>query len=202
MRKIYFTSLIGLLFLLLLGGCKKGSVTNTEIAFSFEELMQLGWAAFEQGNYLEAKEKFYEAKMKNPLEKEVYNGLGWSYFKLDSLEQADREFNICFCLFEPTADISAGWAFTLNALKTYGESNEKADSALVLNPSWVFSHGLMLDSRTLVLLKAENYYLLGLFAQSLAEVQILNPDFISADVTTDIGRTQLAAEIERLKGEV
>lgn len=202
MHKIHLFLLIGLGIFLLFAGCKKGTVTlEEEVQFTLEELIAQGWAAFEQGNYLQAKDKFSEAQSQYPLEVEVYNGLGWSYFKLDSLEQAVRQFHICYCLFEPTADIFAGWAFALNALKAYGESNVQADSALVSNPTWVFDHGLMLDSRDLVLLKAENHYLLGYFAESLLEVKILNPAF-TADVTTDFGRSALAAEIERLKGEV
>ena len=201
MRKIYFTSLIGLLFLFLLTGCKKGSVTTTDIEFDVEELIQLGWDAFQQGKYLEAKDKFERAWSQNPLELEVYNGLGWSYFKLDSLEQAARQFHICYCLFEPTADISAGWAFTLNAQKEYGNSNDKAAEALVLDSTWVFAYGLPLDAGDLHLLKAENYFLLGSFTLSLEAVKVLNPLF-NADVNSDIGRSELAAEIERLKGEV
>ena len=202
MRKIHLILLIGLGIFLLFGGCKKGTVTlQEEVQYTLEDLIAQGWAAFEEGNYMTAKDKFYSAKMKDPLEKEVYSGLGWSFFKLDSLEQASNEFNICACLSEPTADIAAGWAFTLNTMKEYASSTEKASTALVLNPSWVFSHGLSLDIRDLHLLKAEHYYLLGYFAESLAEVKILNPVF-TADVTTDFGRSELAAEIERLKGEV
>jgi len=202
MRKIHFFLLIGLGIFFLFAGCKKGTVTlEEEVQYTLEELIAQGWAAFEEGNYMAAKDKFYDAKMMNPLEKEVYSGLGWSYFKLDSLEQAAIEFNICACLSEPTADIAAGWAFTLNTMKEYASSTEKASAAIAIDSSWAFAHGLPLDAGDLHLLKAENYYLLGLFAESLLEVKILNPAF-TADVTTDFGRSALAAEIERLKGEV
>lgn len=202
MRKIHLILLIGLGIFLLFGGCKKGTVTLQEdVQYTLDELIAQGWAAFEQSDYMTAKDKFYSAKMMNPLEKEVYSGLGWSYFKLDSLEQATVEFNICACLSEPTADIAAGWAFTLNTMKEYASSTEKASAAIAIDSSWVFAHGLSLDVRELHLLKAENYYLLGSFAESLLEVKILNPAF-TADITTDFGRSALAAEIERLKGEV
>lgn len=201
MRKIHGIFLMSLAALFLFAGCKKGSVTLPgEVEFTLEELIAQGWAAFEQGDYFTAKDKFYDAKMKNPLEVEVYSGLGWSYFKLDSLEQAISEFNICYCLFDPTADIYAGWAFTLNAQKVYETSTEKAIAALGMDPDWEFSHGPW-DKNGLHLLKAENYFLVGLFSASLAEVKILNPSF-NADVSTDLGRAELAAEIERLKGEV
>jgi len=201
MRRNLWIYLAGLAVLLFAWGCKKGSVIPPEeTEYTLEELIQQGWAAFEQGQYLTARDRFDRAWEKNPLEVEVYNGLGWSYFKLDSLEQATRQFHICYCLFDTTADIAAGWAFVLNAQKHYEESNEKAVQALALNAAWAFTHALPLDVKDLRLLKAENYYLLGNFTQSLAEVKILNPAFPLTTVASDLDRAALAAEIERLKG--
>lgn len=201
MRRNLWIYLAGLAVLLFAWGCKKGSVIPPEESeYTLEELIRQGWAAFEQGQYRTARDKFEQAWEKNPLEVEVYNGLGWSYFKLDSLEQAARQFHISYCLFDTTADIAAGWAFVLNVQKLYARSNEKADQALALNPAWAFTHTLPLDVKDLRLLKAENYYLLGNFTQSLAEVKILNPAFPLTSVVSDLDRAALAEEIERLKG--
>lgn len=203
MRRNLWIYLAGLAVLFFAWGCKKGSVIPPEEPdYTLEELIRQGWAAFEQGQYLTARDKFDRAWHQDPLEVEVYNGLGWSYFKMDSLEQAVRQFHICYCLFDTTADIAAGWAFVLNAQKLYAESNEKAAEALVLNPAWAFTHALPLDVKDLRLLKAENYYLLGNFTQSLAEVKILNPAFPLTTVVSDLDRAALAEEIERLKGIV
>ena len=85
-----------------------------------------------------------------------------------------------------------------NAQKDYTRSNQRADDALALNSNWVFTYDSSLSAADLHVLKAENYFLLGEFAESLAEVQILNPNF-SADVSTNAGQAALAQEIENLK---
>ena len=72
---------------------------------------------------------------------------------------------------------------------------------LLLDADWVFAYGLSLSSGDLYLLRAENYFLLGKFAESLVEVQRLNVTF-TANLTTPDGIAALASEIERLKSEV
>ncbi len=93
----------------------------------------------------------------------------------------------------------AGWAFVQNALKSYADSNTKASQALTQAPTWRFSHDSTLDASDLHILKAENYFLVGDFDNSLTEVKLLNPNF-NADVSSSSGQADLAAEIERLKG--
>ena len=142
--------------------------------------------------------RFNEAKNVNVNLTEAYSGLGWSYLQLDSLAKALNEFAICASLNDPMADLHAGWAFALNAQKEYVKSNEQVDEALKLDANWIFGHGLSLAVYHLQVLKAENYFLLGLFSQSLAQVQIVNSTF-TTDVSTDEGKAALSAEIERLK---
>lgn len=165
---------------------------------SFGELIEQGWMAFADGDYQIAADRFSDATVKNPDDPEGFTGLGWSLLKLDNLSEADVQFNSGSTKMNVTADLFAGWAFTLNALKNYAKSNREADEALSLDSNWTFPYGLPLDAADLHLLRAENFFLLGDFANSLSAVQILNPNF-SADVTTSAGRAALAQEIERLR---
>ncbi|MFQ5824681.1 MAG: tetratricopeptide repeat protein [bacterium] len=165
---------------------------------SYEELINDGWLAFSQSEYQNASDKFSEAKTKDPEEAVAYTGLGWSFLKLDNLIQANSEFSAGSAKNNASADLFAGWAFVLNARKNYTKSNTEANEALSLDPSWSFPYGLSLDVDDLHVLKAENYFLLGDFANSLTEVKILNPNF-DVDITTREGQASLAKEIERLK---
>lgn len=195
MKRIFWkrTSFFALLGLLACGGGPS--------APTFEELIDEGWTAFQQGDYQTASDRFSEATAMNRDDAEGFTGLGWSLFKLDNLTRASTEFTGGSNTINATADLFAGWAFVLNAEKNNERSNEKADEALALNPNWNFPYGLSLSTDDLHVLKAENHFLLGEFAESLSEVQVLNSNF-DVDVSTSAGQAALTVEIERLKGIV
>ena len=182
-----------------LTGCPSSEDAPGPTGPTYQELISQAWTAFSQGQYQDAANSFTEAKSTNANEAEAYVGLGWSLLKLDNLAQANTEFNSGSTKNNPSADLYAGWAFVLNAQKDYANSNTQAAQALTVDPNWSFAYGLPLDMGDLHVLKAENYFLLGSFSESLVEVQILNPGF-SVDVSTSEGQSALAAEIERLRG--
>lgn len=197
MRNLFINVCSGLgLCLFFLIAC---SSSEEPKAPTYQELINQGWTAFSQDQYETAANSFSQAKSKNPNEAGAYTGLGWCSFKLDDLIHANTEFDLGSTKSNPSADLYAGWAFVLNAQKDYANSNIQADQALANDLNWGFAHELSLDINDLHVLKAENYYLLGNFSQSLMEVQILNPDF-NVDLTNSEGQSELAAEIERLKG--
>ena len=189
-----------IIYLMVLGifmiiGCDEEEPTKP----SYTDLINEGWSSFTQGNYQAAFDNFAETKAMNETEAESYTGLGWSLMKLDNLSQASTEFNTGSTKSNVSADLHAGWAFVLNAQKEYMNSNTQTDEALSKDSNWSFSHGLSLNTDALHVLKAENYFALGEFSQSLAEVRMLNLSF-DVDVTTSEGQAALAEEIERLKG--
>ncbi|MDQ7054675.1 MAG: hypothetical protein Q9P14_17970 [candidate division KSB1 bacterium] len=193
MKKIQFFAMLALI-IAFASACGKKGPTGP----SFEDLIQEGWDAFAQKDYQTASQKFTDAKAMDAKKIDAYVGLGWSLFKLGQLDQASVEFAKGASESEPTADLYAGWAFTLNAMKQYSLSNVRADQALDLAPNWQFPYGLPLAARNLHVLKAENYFLIGDFQKALQEVQILNPAF-TADVNTNDGLAALAQEIETLR---
>ncbi|MCG8607450.1 hypothetical protein MJD09_21020 [bacterium] len=174
------------------------SCSSGESGPSFEELIDQGWAAFAQGDYQTAADLFSDAETQNIEDAEANIGRGWSLMQLDRLSESETVFLTGRTKINATADLFAGWAFVLNALKRYSDSNTQAERALSLDASWSFSHGLPLDADDLQLVRAENYFLLGDFSESLVAVLLLNPSF-DADVSTVAGQSALAAEIERLK---
>ncbi len=200
MLKYHFLKFFSIFLLPILLACSSGgNGPSGPTGPSLEELILEGWTAFEQGDYSTAATKFTDAVNKDQTSMESFLGLGWSLFKLDNISRAHNEFTAGSSKENPTADLFAGWAFVLNALKRYADSNQRSESAISQDPAWQFSHGLSLDINDLRIVRAENYFLLGEFANSLVEVRILNSNF-NVDVLTNDGQAALAQEIERLKG--
>lgn len=193
-------------------GCGGNSDSNgTPIVPTYDDFVARGWAAFAAGSYADAEGHFQDAVDADAARAEGHSGLGWSSLRMDDPGSAGPAFEAGSTGTGDTsvlADLFAGWAFATNALKdptgaddtNYSESNAHAAEALDLDADWSFTHGLGLDRRDLVVLRAENYFALGAFPASLAEVQILDPGF-AADVGTPAGQAALAARIELLKEE-
>lgn len=165
---------------------------------TYDELIAQGWNTFIQGDYDGASAIFDQASVLDASLAEAYNGKGWCGLRSDELPAAASDFSSAAGKSGRSAAVFAGWAFVLNAQKSYAASNTQADSALARDPNWEFEHGLPYDAEYVHLVKAQNYFALLNYASSLAEVQILNVSF-SADVNTVDGRAALAAEIERLR---
>lgn len=164
----------------------------------YQELIDQGWVFFENAEYDSALSRFTAARDYNIQPAEAYTGRGWCYMKLDNLSSAAGEFTTASGGLDPTVELYAGWAFTLNAQKQYAQSNTQATEALLQSPNWIFPHGLNLNDDHLHLLKAENYFALGDYTGSLNEVKAIEPSF-NADVSTSDGQAALADEIENLK---
>lgn len=178
--------------------CSSSGGDNGPTGPSADELITEGWQAFENGDFQTAYDKFNGARQQDASLVEIYSGLGWSLLRLDNLAQAKTEFNVGTTKTDVPADLYAGGAFVLNALKDYRGSNLQADLAFSREQNWTFSHGTGLNADDLRVLKAQNHFLLTNFALSLSEVKKLNPSF-TADVQTTAGLQMLAAEIERLR---
>ena len=194
------TNMFALLIIaLVLYGCPSSDSSVDPPAETYDDLINKGWSEFSDKDYIVAIEKFNAAKSMKPDNFEAYNGLGWAYFKNDQLTNSIQEFSLGSQKEGSSADTKAGWAFVLNADKKYADSNIKIDSTLSSDSNWTFSQGLGLDKNDLLVLRAENFFLLGIFEESLNAVQVLNPSFL-ANILTSEGRAELALEIERLKG--
>ncbi|HHL71980.1 MAG TPA: hypothetical protein ENJ29_05650 [Bacteroidetes bacterium] len=165
---------------------------------NFDDLVERGWSRFSEKKYGEAIDEFRNARALEQDNAATYTGIGWAQLLQDSLSRANSEFNLGAGKPGVGADLFAGWAFSLNAIKNHFASNQKADSVIVYDVNWSFAYGLPLDINDIYILKAENYFILGDMVNSLTSVQFVNPDF-SVDVTTHAGQAALAQEIERLR---
>ncbi len=177
-------------------GCKVKQ--PTEPVDTYASTVNGGWTAYKNKDYYGAAKKFGEALASDSTRVDAYIGAGWVLLKLDSLPLGETAFYLGSTKTKVTADLFAGWAFLLNATKQYNQSNLKTDIALSYDSTWKFTYDTTLSKTDLLVLKAENFFLLGDFNSSLFTVQILNPLF-STDISKPEGLAELATEIERLK---
>src|SRR5207245_2191691 len=92
----------GMLFMCisLLGSCKDTTElgdTTVNISDPASEALALGvqeWKSFEEKKYPEAVTYFNRAIGKNDQFADAYNGLGWTYGRMDSLDRAAHNFDI------------------------------------------------------------------------------------------------------------
>ena len=85
-----------------------------------------GWQSFEGGDYAKAVELFKGALQNNNLYTDAYNGLGWSYGRMDSLDKAKVDFDIALGLDNTFIDAYAGRSFVSLAQGRYAEAIEPA----------------------------------------------------------------------------
>ncbi|MDP3148922.1 MAG: hypothetical protein Q8N83_07310 [Ignavibacteria bacterium] len=195
MKNIKTLITLSLLFVSVFISC---NVEPEDPVLLYEAEMNGGWIAFTKSNFVEANQRFLQAIEVDSSKAEAYSGLAWVLFKQDSLEKAFVMFDSAETMIDPDASLFAGHAFALNVAKNYTLSNLLAELALKLDPAWSFPYLLNLDFNDLIVLKAENYFMLGNFAESLREVRRINPNFV-VSLATPAGIASLAYEIETLK---
>ena len=195
MKKILSLITISLLFVTVFIGC---NVEPEDPLLLYEAEINGGWIAFAKRDFVEANLRFRQAIEVDSANAEAYSGLAWVLFKQDSLEKAFIMFDSAAIMVEPNASVFAGHAFALNVSKNYALSNQRAEQALKIDPTWFFPYLSNLDYNDLIVLKAENYFMLGNFTQSLREVNRIKPEFV-VSLASPAGIAALAEEIENLK---
>ncbi len=195
MKNISKLITISLLFLSVFISC---NVEPEDPLLLYEAEINGGWIAFTKKDFVEANLRFRQAIEVDSANAEAYSGLAWVLFKQDSIEKAFIMFDSASIMVDPNASVFAGYAFALNVAKNYALSNQKAEQALKIDPAWFFPYLSSLDYNDLIVLKAENYFMLGNFSQSLREVNRIDPEFV-VSLSTPAGIAALAHEIEKLK---
>ena len=161
-----------------------------------QQLLDQGWSAFASAQYDQALASFDELVDRGALLAEAHSGRGWSYARSNLPSEAAAALDSASAQ-QPAGDladeIQAGYAFVHDALDRHADCLAATDQ---VSEGWIFAHDAAVDYDDLIVLR---YYALGQFAESLAEVQRLDPEF-TADVATPAGRAALAAKIEQLLG--
>lgn len=157
-----------------------------------------GWALFESGDYTGAIGKFNEAVSLDDTYADAYNGLGWSFAKLDSLERSLTNFATCIAN-GMSGDPHAGRAPVYRDVDPpeFANAVSTATTALSLDRRYEFEHDGTFDWRDLHLIMAQSNFGLGHYDLANAEVDSLGGHVQNPASPTFV--EDLADEIERLE---
>lgn len=179
----------------LFSGCgDKGNGPSEE-----DGLVSQGWAKFERGQFDEALSTFEEAAGGDTERGEAYNGMGWCYMQIDSLQAGLDAFDLALAEGLGTADPRAGKALIYRDLTppNYQGAIDWAYDALRKDVHFVFPHDTSLDWKDLRLVRAQSYFALAKYLSAKFEVDILNPENgLNPGSATFV--ENLLAEIQRL----
>lgn len=139
--------------------------------------VERGWQLFESGDFLEARSAFMNAAASGSTD--AYNGLGWSYLRLDSISEARIAF--AFASSDSNPEIYAGWSSANVLSEDFQKALEKSAVVLRQDANFVFSHDTDVDYKDMIWQRAYCYYHLGQYALSLQEIQKISPNFNSAN---------------------
>ena len=175
-------------------GCRE------ELTPEAKDYVEYGWELMAAGEDSAAVLEFKEGRDIDPKFADAYNGLGWVYGKLDTLEKSGEEFGVGVNLDDTTivaTELLAGLSFVDLAMGDFAEAVTHGRKAYVRTPDWVFRRDSTLSYQNVIVTVAVGHYSLGTFDSSLVWVQRLDAEF-DADVSTRAGRSELAAKLEDL----
>jgi tetratricopeptide (TPR) repeat protein len=144
---------------------------------TYDEIIQSGWAAFQRSEYHAALSEFKAAVAMDTTRAQGYDGKGWSYALLDSLEESTEALQVCLERDPDLVDPLVCLAAVYSDLPDYNKAISNAQQALVLEPSFVFQHRASYDWRDIRLILAECYYATAEYASAHSEVMELDPLF-------------------------
>ena len=163
-----------------------------------------GWALFESGDDEGALVKFARAVELDDSYADAYNGLGWTYARLDSLNKSLLSFGKAISRTgtgDILTDAYAGSSPAYRDLDTrpshFDSASVYAASALSLDDQYVFEYDDNFDWHDLHLIKAQSYFGLGDYASAYEEVTAISDRILDPDSAAFI--EDLADEIEYLE---
>lgn len=178
--RIYFITCRWILYLTLIAvaasfvGC---SSSDTPTEPPTKSSLEKAWGHFEAGEYSDAISSFRSAVDEDGSLTDGYNGLGWSFAFSGMLDSASGHLSTAVSqnadLIAPLACLSA----VRLAQGDYDDAITRANEALSIDGSWVFSHRGSIDYRDMHLILAEAYFRQGesSFPDAQAQVDILDP---------------------------
>jgi hypothetical protein len=128
--------------------------------------------------------------------------MGWCCIGLDSLDSALDAFDTAISEGVLSGDARAGKAVVYRDLEPADllAAVDWSNSALCINPRYVFSHDTTFDWHDLRLILAHCYFELSRYDEAKAQVDVLNPAN-TLDPAAETFVEDLLAEIQRLGTE-
>ncbi len=138
--------------------------------------LEEAWAKFEEGDYDGAYTAFSDIGD----DPEAYTGLGWTVLKMDSIDPADRFFQLAESISgtDTVADVYSGWMAASWVKGQYQKTIEKADIVLRHDPDYVFSHNDKITKSDIELHKAFSYFYLGDYTKCNAAIASIKTGWV------------------------
>ena len=135
-----------------------------------------GWTQYTNGEYAQALDQFDLALEFNPDYADAYNGQGWSYTRLDSLNEAIGCFDLALEKgADAPTDALVGKAALCLRMADFENAVVYANRALEADSLYVFQHDPNVHWKTVHLILAQAYYGGGEYAAARREVVLLDP---------------------------
>jgi tetratricopeptide (TPR) repeat protein len=162
--------------------CKKETIVRNEILIEppsseftmvnkEQRITENGWKLFSMHEYEQALDSFQLAVQVNSLYPDAYNGMGWAYAQLDSMEKSHHHFTICIvstAVEQIHKDACAGRAFVNLAMGEYEKAILDVDAVIYVPgyyydyyDDYAFRHEPSFSKNKLLLVKAESYFMMG-----------------------------------------
>jgi len=162
---------LALLPVLFLAGCGDDkSVTVPPVVTFLAE----GWGLFEEGEYEEAIAKFEAAVNADAGLGDGHNGLGWCYFRLDSIEPALDRFDLAVAKGFVGAGAQAGRCLILNRMDEYRQAIFAGGEVIETDDRFELEGDITLDIRDVRLAMAQSYFALGEYEEALDQITIVD----------------------------
>ncbi len=184
--------------------------------------LPIDWSNYNGGDYEGAidfftntleKAETYEGpeSILNEIKSEAHNGIGWAFFRMQSLEAATTSFQQSTTLNRRNADAWAGYAGVALARRLYNEAVQYAIQALSVDANYNSSFRIdeserqmghdNFDDRHLRLILAEAYFQLGRYSaidrpdpnNASAQLRMVNEEFVFRDAGQLLQELSLAA---------
>ena len=204
----------------------RGNIIPTE-----EELSDYGWIIYAEGDYFNARVWFGDAIKKDPLYNDSYNGMGWTMGHLRQADSSVYYFEKFLAIdtsFTNVLDFYAGLSFAYNAIGNDAKARTNCNIFFgkqnpILDAPWSFSHSDNINYLDVRLILAISEFRLGNFEDCQATINdiytdetfindIYNGDIycdngdmpiiVNEDLTTVIGRSNLACHIATLQKQL
>ena len=198
--------ILGLMILLV--GCRKTWEATQK------DKTDYAWEKYEEKDYNSSLEWFHNAVDTDPLYKDAFNGLGWSYGMLMELDSSIKYFEAGLLRAEDEnltisveSELLSGLCFVYNANGNDSLAIVRGNAFLAnYTEDWTFSHDALLNYMDVLITLASSNFFISDFTESLNHVQTirnhLNPNAATFEpnISTVVGRQILAEELESLRG--
>ena len=197
----------GLLLITSCGGSNLGTNPPPTDPVKIQAIINEAWSAYEKGDYTDAIRLLNEALQKDPSNREIYNGLGWSYFKTHNLLASLSHFSVAIGADSSFADAMVGYSVALYEQNEYDQAIKIINTITGIDSSafdlkgsdeYAFDHDTSLTSKKVRKILALCYFYSGDFTQAYNQLRDYLDPFTTVSPDSDTFLLDLLKALEKI----